>query len=108
MAKKNNKLKKEPYRRSVTRFSFKSAFFILFSILLSTFVFPLILDLVGLDLRWLRVLIISLTSAFSFSYSLYVIERKEEIGKNFWIFFIVIALFTAFIAYFWVYDIYYI
>lgn len=108
MAKNKRNKRLYPEKPTVTRFSFKSAFIILLSILAATLVFPMILDSMGLDLKWLRIIVITLTSAFSFSYCLFVIEKKESINKKFWMFFAVVALFTAIVAYYWVFEIYYI
>lgn len=101
------KQKVKPKPTTLVKFSFKSALFVVLGILLSSLVFPLILDKLGLALLPLRVLAIGATTGFVISYSLYNIDSKRGYTKGFWITFGLVAIVAAFISYFWVYNIYY-
>lgn len=107
--KKNTGKKNQTTKESTfVRFSIKSAFIVTFGILAVTLIPQLLFNALGVELFPLRVLLIALGSGFVFSYTLYFVDSKRGFSKSFWIVFVLIALLTGIITYFWVYNIYYI
>lgn len=97
----------EKKKSSFVFLSVKSAFFIVFMILLSTLGFPLIFDALGLQLLPLRTILIGVTTAFAFCYAVFCIDSDIGFTRRFWILFVLITVLVSVISYFWVYDIYY-
>lgn len=95
-----------PKPSSFTRFSFKSAIFMMFGLLLASLAFPLLLDSLGLKLYYLRVLVFGLTTGFTASYSIFIRDSNKGYTKGFWITFVLLTLLGSFISYFWVFNIY--
>lgn len=94
-------------KSSFHRFTFKGSVFLLTMILLSTLGFPLLLNSMGLELRFLRVIVIGLVTGFATAYSLYFIDSKRGLTRGFWTVAILVALLAGFLSYFWIFDIYY-
>lgn len=88
--------------------SFRGSAFILLCVLASTFVIPVLLDAIGLQLLPLRVLLIGLTTAFATCYALFFIDSNRGFTKSFWVAFAFLSLISGFIAYYWVYGIYFV
>ncbi|MEG0327293.1 MAG: hypothetical protein RR565_01525 [Erysipelothrix sp.] len=98
----------EEKKHQFVRFSVKSSLIILFGILLSSLLIPLLLDGLGLQLLPLRVILIGLTTAFVVSYCLYFVDSKRGATRGFWIVFGLVAALSMIISYYWVYEIYFI
>ena len=98
--------KAEKKTSSITRFSFKSSFIVMFGILASTLGFPLLLDAFGLQLNFLRVIVIGVTSGGVIAYCLYFVDSNKGMRKGFWIVFGLIAILSMFISYYWIFNIY--
>ncbi|HZJ87156.1 MAG TPA: hypothetical protein VFC75_02935 [Erysipelothrix sp.] len=92
---------------SVIKIGVKSAFFMVFSILVATFVFPVLLNTLGLKLYPLRVLVNGLMTGWAFAHTIFIRESNKGYTKGYWIVFILISMLAAYISYFWVYGIYY-
>ena len=106
-----SKKRPEPKMRANTplvRFSIKSSFLILGTILLSTLGIPILFDALGFTLNPLRVLLIGLATGGSVSYSLFFLDSKRGLTKGFWLVLVIFGSIASLIAYFWVYNIYYI
>ena len=88
--------------------SFKSAFIIVGSILVGSFFFPAILNQLGLDLKWLRVIVLTALTAFSTCFCFFFIETDKGFSKTFWLTFIVLSFIIGLISVFWIYEILYI
>lgn len=88
--------------------SFKGSAFIVLSILVSTFVIPVLLESLGLQLLPLRVLLIAVTTAFSTCYALFFIDSDRGYTKSFWAAFVFLSIISGLIAYYWVYGIYFV
>lgn len=101
------KKKKIEKKSELVRFSYKSAFLLLFGTLAATLGFPLLLDALGLDLKFLRVIVIGLTSGFLLSYCIYFVDSKRGAEKGFWIVAGLVSVLASLIAYFWVFNIYF-
>lgn len=87
--------------------SFKSSVFVLFAIFTATFIIPVALDALGIGLLWLRVILIGATTAFAMCYAIFFIDSDKGFTRNFWLGFIVLALISTFIAYYWVFGIFF-
>ncbi|WZU02580.1 hypothetical protein MGH68_06565 [Erysipelothrix sp. D19-032] len=78
--------KAEKKTSSITRFSFKSSFIVMFGILASTLGFPLLLDAFGLQLNFLRVIVIGVTSVVSSHTACILLIPTKECKKDFGLF----------------------
>lgn len=109
MKKGRKTLQKEENRnRGIVFLSFKGSAFIVLSILISTLVVPVTLELIGLKLLWLRVILIALTTGFSACYAIFFIDSDRGFTKSFWLAFTLLSVISGIIAYYWVFEIYFI
>ena len=95
-----------PKPSTFTRISIISTIQMFLGILLASLVFPLILDSLGLELLYLRVLVIGLATGLSVAHGLFVRDAKVGYTKGFWITFTLLSVLGCLISYFWVFNIY--
>ncbi|AZK44095.1 MULTISPECIES: hypothetical protein [Erysipelothrix] len=88
--------------------SFKSAFIIVGSILLGTIIVPAMLNQVGLNQKWIQVIVVSSITALSTSFCFFFIETNKRLSRSFWLVFLILFLVIGLISTFWIYEILYI
>lgn len=79
----------------IPAFSFKSAFVIMTSIILTMFIVPAVCELLNTDYRMWTIVIGGLVSGYSCAFTQYFIEHKRGFQKGFWISGGLLSLFTA-------------
>lgn len=88
--------------------SFKSAFIIVGSILLGTILIPAMLRQLGLNQKWIEVLVISGITSLTTSFCFFFIETNKRLSRSFWMMVIVLFFLIGLISTFWIYEILYI
>lgn len=83
----------------IPMFGYRSAFFIMTSILISVILVILICRFFNVDNRIYIVIFSSITCGFSFSFSQFFIETKRGFCKKFYILSIILSILSAFLMY---------
>ncbi len=92
-------------QNSLPMLSYKSSFIILASILIGTIFFPFVLDQLGLQMIWLRVIIATVFTTYTTTFCLYFVDTKRGFVPSFWVTFAALSAVIGFITIFWMYDI---
>lgn len=88
---------------NIPMFSYKSAFLLIFSGIVSTLVIPSLLSLIGIPANVAIIICNTLILGYAVAYSRYFIETKKGYCKKFWYTYIFFGIMFGIVSYFWLY-----